>query len=141
VFCEEGGISFGAFALFLMGHVAVLYKPAAFFYLGERVHLGIGALCLIFVITQMLLAFQLTPSGVGTLDGGLIGTFALMGMSTAKDAASCMAFLLCLRLWDAVLIGAGALLATRVGTTILSGKPAPSGDEEAPADPPPARRA
>jgi len=62
------------------------------------------------VASQGLLAVQLTPSGAGTLDGGLIGTFALMGLDTPANLAYCMAYLLCLRLWDAVIVGAGALL-------------------------------
>jgi len=115
VFCEEGAASLGGFVAFILVHTLIFAKPAAFFFLGSRLGLRMGQLCLIFVASQALLAFQLTPSGVGTLDGGLIGTFALVGL----DEAQCMAFLLCLRLWDAVVVGAGALLAARVGARIL----------------------
>jgi uncharacterized protein (TIRG00374 family) len=123
VFCEEGPAARKAFGALLLGHLAIFVKPAAFFYLGARMGLGLGPLCLMFAVGQALLAFQLTPSGAGTLDGGLIGTFALIGL----DEAQCMAFLLCLRFWDIVLVGSAALLATRAGAHILSSKGARPG--------------
>jgi uncharacterized protein (TIRG00374 family) len=121
VFCEEGMASLLGFLAFVVAHAAVVAKPAAFFFLGAGNGLGLGEVCLIFVACQGLLAVQITPSGVGTLDGGLIGTFALMGLSEAQ----CMAFLLCLRFWDVLIVGSGAFLAARVGAKILSGKFAP----------------
>ena len=130
VFCEEGRTALSAFAAFLVAHASILAKPAAFFYLGSRLHLGPGALCLLFVASQGLLAVQLTPSGAGTLDGGLIGTFALMGLDTPANLAYCMAYLLCLRLWDAVIVGAGALLAARAGARIASNRLVAAPSEE-----------
>ncbi len=124
-FCEEGKTSFSAFAAMLVSHVAVFAKPLAFFIVGGHMRLGLGDLCLIFAAGQLILAVQLTPSGVGMLDGGLIGTFALLGYNSADDAAMCMAYLLCLRLWDAVVITAGALLAARAGARFFASKPPP----------------
>jgi hypothetical protein len=54
----------------------------------------------------------------------MIGVFALLGLGRGD----CMAFLLCLRLWDGVIIGAGALLATRTGAQVLAAR-TPSGPE------------
>jgi len=122
VFCEEGLVSLAAFGAFVVAHAAILAKPVTFFYLGSRLHLDLGQLCLLFAASQGLLAVQLTPSGAGTLDGGLIGTFALMGLDGADHIAQCMAFLLCLRLWDLAIVGAGALLGARVGAGLLSAK-------------------
>ncbi len=136
VFCEESGAARGAFGLLFVGHVAVFVMPLAFFLAGSaHLRLGLGALCLIFVAEQFLLLVQLTPSGVGMLDGGLIATFALLGLDNAE--AQCMAFLLCVRLWDAVVIGAGAWLGARAGARILAGAGAtPPGTEvPEPADP------
>jgi len=124
-FCEEGGVSLAAFGAMVVTHAAVFAKPLAFFFLGWHLRLSLGQLCLIFAAGQLLLAVQLTPSGVGMLDGGLIGTFALLGMDSASHAAMCMAYLLCLRLWDAVMIGAGAFLAARIGTRLITTKVIP----------------
>jgi len=130
VFCEEGWTALSAFGAFIVAHAAIFAKPAAFFYLGSRLHLGPGALCLLFVASQGLLAVQLTPSGAGTLDGGLIGTFALMGLDSPGNLAQCMAFLLCLRLWDAIIVGAGAMLAARVGARIATDRLVPRAPED-----------
>lgn len=123
-FCEERGASLAAFGALLVSHATVFAKPLGFFLLsgfGGHAPLSLGKLCLIFAAGQLLLSVQLTPSGVGMLDGGLIGTFALLGY----DSAMCMAYLLCLRLWDAAVIGAGACLAARAGARFFGAKPAP----------------
>lgn len=118
VFCEEGQAARVAFLALLGSHVVIFFRPAVFFLLG-RAHITLwpAQLCLLFVVSQALLCFQLTPSGVGTLDGGLIGAFALLGLPETQ----CMAFLLCLRFWDVLLIGSGMWLAGRAGTHILTG--------------------
>ena len=120
VFREEGQTALLAFVSFLGTHIVVFLRPAAFYLLGHGLGgwLGMGPLCLIFVASQALLCFQLTPSGVGTLDGGLIGTFALVGL----DEGHCMAYLLALRFWDVLIMGAGAFLAARVGTQLMEAK-------------------
>ena len=126
VFCEEGGASWSAFGALVLTHVAILLKPVAFFCIGTQLHLGLGPLSLIFVVAQALLAFQFTPAGAGTLDGGLLGTFALVGLGQGQA----MAYLLCLRLWDATVVGVGAFLAARVGARLLGSKeepPVPAG--------------
>jgi uncharacterized protein (TIRG00374 family) len=124
VFCEEGRTSFRAFALFVLTHVVIFAKPAVFFLLGSqesRLLLGLGQLSLIFVACQALLAFQLTPSGAGTLDAGLIGIFALVGLGEPQ----CMAYLLCIRFWDAVVVGVGTVLGGHVGAGLVAGEPVP----------------
>lgn len=121
IFCEERGAAMVGFLVFVATHVVIVFRPAAFFWLGAQIGLGLDDLCLLFVVCQGLLCFQLTPGGVGTLDGGMIGAFTLLGLPEAH----CMAFLLCIRLWDACIIGGGALLATRVGARFLTAKPPP----------------
>ena len=122
VFREEGYAALLAFLAFLGTHIVVFLRPAVFFLIGGKIGLGLGPLCLIFVASQALLCFQLTPSGVGTLDGGLIGTFALVGLAEAH----CMAFLLALRFWDVLIMGSGGFLAARVGTRLFADKPPPA---------------
>ena len=120
VFWEEAPAARKAFAALMASHVMMFLKPPAFFYLGTGMALDFKELCLLFVIGQMILALQVTPSGVGTLDGGLLGAFVLMGLDTSEDLAKCMAFLLCLRLWDLAAVGIGGILGARRGARILS---------------------
>ena len=67
MFCEERRAIRPAFALYLLTHVSIYLKPLVFFHLGWGVGLGAAELGLIFLTCQVLLAVQLTPSGVGTL--------------------------------------------------------------------------
>ena len=116
VFCEEHHAIWPAFGLYVLTHLAMFVKPLAFFSLAsfdQSVDLNFAELGLIFLTCQILLAFQLTPSGIGTLDGGLLGMLAVAGIAIAQP--QCAAFLLCVRFWDAALLGVGALLAARAG--------------------------
>lgn len=123
VFREEGRAVVPAFGLYVLTHAAMFVKPGAFFYLGWRSGLTAGELALIFLTCQVLLAFQLTPSGVGTLDGGLLAMLAVAEVAVSRP--QCAAYLLCLRFWDAAVVGVGAVLAARAGAGLL-GKPASS---------------
>lgn len=149
VFCEEGKTSLIGFGYMLVGHAAIFLYPLLFIYLlreplrlrtGEPAYLSLGELSLIFAACQFILAIQLTPSGAGMLDGGLIGVFALIGLDRASDVGTCMAYLLCLRIWDAVVIGAGVVLGMRVGARILGGKRPALENEQAPDCPAPGAR-
>jgi len=134
VFCEEGAAAWQVFGAQLVGHAAIFLKPALFFTLGAGITLDLGQLCLLFMVGQALLAFQITPSGAGVLDTGLLGAFALMGLSEPTHLAQCVAFLLCLRLWDGLVIGAGVLLAARHGLRVFTNRsdspPADSPDSD-----------
>ena len=116
VFREEHGSAGTAFGLLFLSHTAIFLKPVVFFGLASWTGLGLGEFSLIFVTSQVLAALQITPSGVGTLDTGLLGTFALLGLGNAL----CMAFLLCIRFWDAVNVGVGVLLGWRAGAGVMS---------------------
>jgi len=118
VVAEEGGAVRVVFALFLGVHAMILVRPVVFFWAGWRFGLGLGEMSLIFAASQALLCFQFTPSGVGTLDGGLLGVFALLGLGDAQ----CMAYLLCQRFWDTVVVAAGITLAGQAGTKIVAEK-------------------
>jgi hypothetical protein len=107
-----------AFVLFMLTHVTMYLKPLLFFWLGWGKVLSPAELGLIFLTSQVLLAFQLTPSGVGTLDGGLFGVLAVSGIAITQP--QCAAYLLCIRLWDSLIIAAGAALAARVGVGLFA---------------------
>lgn len=132
VFKQNPRLSTLAFFIFMGAHITLFLRPWVFFILGAGIGLDFGQLCLIFVSSQALSALQFTPSGIGTLDGGLIGVFILLGLGEAP----CLAYLLCARFWDAVIVGAGALLGAKVGTKLLTAGPPPSeadGASDAPA--------
>jgi uncharacterized protein (TIRG00374 family) len=122
VFRREGRSIVPAFFVYLLTHAAIAIKPLAFFYLGWKVRLGLPELALFFLTSQALLAFQLVPSGVGTLDGGLFAMIYLAGMNIHRPQMA--VFLLCIRFWDAAVVAVGAVLAARVGTGLLSGRAA-----------------
>jgi uncharacterized membrane protein YbhN (UPF0104 family) len=92
-------------------------RPMVFFLLGWQIHLSLPQLGLIFLASQLLLAVQLVPSGIGTLDGGLLAVVALAGM--AITVPQCAAFLLCLRFWDAAVVFTGAALAAHAGVGLF----------------------
>jgi len=118
VFRQERRMVVPAFCLFLLTHAAMYVKPLLFFGLGWGVSLSAGQLGLIFLTCQVLLAFQFTPGGVGTMDGGLFGMLAITGIAITHP--QCAAYLLCMRFWDGLVIAAGAMLATRVGVGLFA---------------------
>jgi len=118
VFRKEAPAVRRAFACYLVAHLTIFLKPLAFFFIGWRIRLGFSELSLFFLTCQVLLALQLTPSGVGTLDGGLLGMLRLCGISIT--APQCAAFLLCLRFWDLLVVGVGLALSARVGLGLLT---------------------
>lgn len=129
VFNENPKRSTSAFTIFLGEHFVLFIRPWVFFALGVGLGLDFGALCLIFVMSQALSALQFTPSGAGTLDVGMLAVFAQIELLRPD----CMAFLLCIRFWDAVIVGCGALIAARIGSRLLSGVVPTEDDADAPA--------
>ncbi|MBI2919616.1 MAG: flippase-like domain-containing protein [Planctomycetes bacterium] len=119
--------SFFASLLLTGGPLAlVVAKPLAFFaFLGRP--LSFPELALVFVCSQILLAFQITPGSLGVLEGGLIGTFALIGIG----APEAVAYAAMQRLADTVLVGSGIALAGHEGLSgFLRGRsPEGSGSE------------
>lgn len=125
LFREEGHAVLPAFCWYLLTHVAMFVRPYVFFLLAWQIRLDVADLGLIFLTSQILLAVQLTPSGMGTLDGGLLGVISLSGIPIS--APQCVAFLLCVRFWDAAVVAMGALLAARAGVGLFRGKAKESG--------------
>ena len=126
VWRQEERLILPAVLLYFVTHLVMFVKPLAFFWLGWRLGLDLPELALIFVTSQVLLAFQLTPSGVGTLDGGLIGMLTLAGVDIRDPQVA--AYLLSLRFWDFVIIAVGAFFAARAGAQLLT-EPLPRVEE------------
>jgi uncharacterized protein (TIRG00374 family) len=120
MFRAEGGAIGPAFCWYLLTHVAMFARPAVFFFLGWHIRLSVAQLGLIFLASQLMLAVQLMPSGIGTLDGGLMAVVAVAGM--AITVPQCEAFLLCIRFWDAAVVVTGAVLAGHAGVGLFRGK-------------------
>ena len=109
-------LSFRALALTMLAQVMVFLRPVAFFRLGMEIPLGLGDLCLIYLAGQALMALQVTPSGVGIMDGGMLGIFSLTG---GIEPSQGMAYLLCLRFWDVLTVSVGVLLCAEMGLDIV----------------------
>jgi len=106
--------------------VLVILKPLVFFACLGRT-LSLPEVALLFVLTQVVLALQFTPGGLGVFEGGVVGAFALIGVG----APEAMAYAAAQRIADAILIGAGVALAVRSGAGGFFGggpaEPAPPG--------------
>lgn len=129
MFRVEGGALAPAFCWYLLTHVAMFARPAVFFFLGWHIRLSVPQLGLIFLASQLMLAVQLMPSGIGTLDGGLMAVVAVAGM--AISAPQCAAFLLCIRFWDAAVVATGAVLAGHAGVGLFRQHDKPDAEEPA----------
>jgi uncharacterized protein (TIRG00374 family) len=121
VFREEGPAIKSSLLMYVLSHGVLFVRPLVFFGLGWGMELDFELLSLIFIMSQVLLALQITPSAVGTLDGGLIGVLALVQADTIISAPQCAAYLLALRFWDAIVVGAGVMLSAKVGLKLLLG--------------------
>ncbi|MEK7466862.1 MAG: lysylphosphatidylglycerol synthase transmembrane domain-containing protein [Planctomycetota bacterium] len=111
-FRHHGG-AFGAAILLTGGPLAmVVLKPLIFFHFTGH-QTSFPDLALIFVMTQIVLAFHVTPGGLGVFEGGVIWTFSLIGISAPEAAA----YAATQRLTDAVIVGLGVALAAREGAT------------------------
>lgn len=119
---ERRGAFFGCLALAGAPIVLVAAKPLVFFACLGRT-LSFPEVALLFVLTQLVLALQFTPGGLGVFEGGVIGAFALIGIGGAEA----MAYAAAQRIADAVLVGGGVALAIRGGAgAFLRGGPDPS---------------
>lgn len=70
-----------------------------------------GELALIFLMIQLVQALQITPGGVGILEGGIVGTLAVLKIK----AAPAITFATYCRLGDFVIVSIGLSLAFFMG--------------------------
>ena len=102
------------------GFATVLLRPLMFFLLlkgSGHYHFTFAQLCLIYTLTQFILAFHITPGSLGVYEGGMLGIFAILGNVVPREAV--LAYVFCLRLADVVLIVGGIALATHQGIKIM----------------------
>ena len=95
-------------------------KPAIIFYfLQSKSHmLSIGELAAIFVITQILMSFHITPGGMGLVEGGNMVLFSYIGISSDIAAA----YLLISRFIDFFIAGSGCYLMVHYSLVKIGGK-------------------
>ena len=116
-FNREGLAAWSAFACLAGGFAALFVRPLVFFcFLKEPRIFSFPELCLIFVLTQFILALQVTPGSLGAYEGGMIGIFAMLGGVGEPEA---LAYVICMRAADGVLLLTGLLVATHQGIKIL----------------------
>jgi uncharacterized protein (TIRG00374 family) len=113
MFRQERRAVVPAFGWYLLTHILMFFRPFVFFYLGWDRNLSVAQLGLLFLASQVMLAIQFMPSGLGTLDGGMLSVAAIGGMGL--DPAWMVAYLFCIRFWDATVVLLGMMLAARTG--------------------------
>ncbi|MBI3096995.1 MAG: flippase-like domain-containing protein [Planctomycetes bacterium] len=109
-----------AAALLTASPIAIVYlKPALFFLAHEGTNpLGFPELSLTFALSQMVLALQFTPGGVGIFEGGQVGIYSIVGVK----APVALAYTALLRAVEAALCLIGAWLAARFGVGMSGGE-------------------
>ncbi|MBI4612193.1 MAG: flippase-like domain-containing protein [Planctomycetes bacterium] len=84
--------------------LVLFVRPLAFFaFLPGRTPLGVADLALVFCLVQLLQAFQLTPGGLGILEGGIPAIFLLVGV----PAVTTLGFVALQRMSDFLFVGIG----------------------------------
>lgn len=103
--------AFAAALLFTGGPLAmVVLKPLVFFHFTGH-PTTFPELALIFVMTQIVLAFHVTPGGLGVFESGVVWTFSLIAIGAPEAAA----YAAIQRLSDVLIVGTGIVLAAREG--------------------------
>lgn len=134
-FNREGVSAWSAFAFLCLGFATAFVRPLVFFYFlkDDSSVFSFPELCLIFTLTQFVLAMQFTPGSLGAYEGGMIGIFAILEHSDVHA----LAYVMCLRVAEGLVVLLGLLAAMRQGIRVLAsartsaGPPEGLGSEEA----------
>lgn len=103
-----------ALALFfnILNVFFIFIKPYIYFVFAEGTSsIGLSKLCSLFGLSQIVLAVQFTPAGIGLYEGGILGIFNVLGL----DKNQATAFLGVTRAADVLLIAVGLFLVFRFG--------------------------
>lgn len=96
--------SFASLGVMVLFHLTIFIRPFFFFvFLGY--FLKIQELALIFLLVQLIQAIQLTPGGLGILEGGTIGIFAILHIGPPQA----LGYATFCRVGDGILVGSGIL--------------------------------
>lgn len=106
--------------------IIVFLKPAIFFWM-LRGHwpFTLQEMSVVFVLTQFILAFQITPGGLGIYEGGQVAAFALVGVA----APEAIAYATFVRAVDMALTAAGLGILSHFGMMSLARGGMPADDE------------
>lgn len=98
----------------LLSTISVFIRPAIFFYFYKGyLAIGLSAIAIIFVLTQLLAIFHITPGGLGIFEGGIIFIFALFDRSQPEAVA----FSIITRIADIAMFVSGIWLISHYGLT------------------------
>jgi uncharacterized protein (TIRG00374 family) len=103
-----------SFLLMMVFELLIFIRPLLFFvFLGKN--LDLGELAFIFLMIQLVQAFQITPGGIGILEGGTMGILSLIRIGTAQA----IGFATFSRIGDIVILFTGLSLATYYGLNLF----------------------
>jgi len=103
-------------SIVFLSSVSVFLRPAVFFYFYKGyLPIGLTALAIIFVLTQLLAIFHITPGGLGIFEVGIISIFGLFRI----DKTEAMAFSVLTRIADIFLFTGGVWLVSHYGLAKL----------------------
>lgn len=127
-FNREGASAWAAFGLLCAGMGMIFLRPLVFFYFlkDESTIFTFPELCLIFTMTQFVVAIQVTPGSLGSYEAGTIGIFAIL----ERGDHLALAYVMGLRIAEGLLLLAGMVFAARQGIKIISTDAAPKADPD-----------
>ncbi len=99
-----------AFALNVVAGSLIFLKPAVFFYFLD-IFFRLPQLSLLFALTHLIFALQVTPGAMGVFEVGGIGIYGLVGVGPQKA----LAFSLMVRIADVITVAIAILLAVHLG--------------------------
>ncbi|OHB70050.1 MAG: hypothetical protein A2W23_08205 [Planctomycetes bacterium RBG_16_43_13] len=104
----------------LVSAASVFIRPIIFYYfynknilIETQLFTLLTKLFIIYVLTQIVLVFQLTPGGFGTFEGGMILTFQIAGLGSGS--AEAIAFSIITRIGELAMVFAGLWMISHYG--------------------------
>ncbi len=106
-----------AFLLDLLAGGLILIKPSIFFWFLNTVF-SLSPLALLYALTHIILAFQLTPGALGIFELGEVGIYRLIGVGSQRA----LAYSLMVRITDLIAVAVAGGLGVHLGVKYFWGK-------------------
>jgi uncharacterized membrane protein YbhN (UPF0104 family) len=97
-------------AVTLISAVSIFIRPWIFFIFAANEWIGAEKLCAIYVVTNFINMVPHTPGGLGILESGIFGLFALLKLGESHAEQMAAGFSIVTRVADIVLILVGVVL-------------------------------